>query len=51
MMGTATGNDGNNCNEDNGKAISVKDTKNYFNHESHDGDSENGTPYETEKQL
>ncbi|HEY7570576.1 MAG TPA: hypothetical protein VH796_04325 [Nitrososphaeraceae archaeon] len=34
----------NDANDDNGKVIPFKHTKKYFNHESHDGDSENDTP-------
>ena len=32
-------------NDGNGEVISLKHTKKYFNHESHDGDSENDTPF------
>jgi hypothetical protein len=38
-----SGNDGNDNN--NGEVIPFKHTKKYFNHESHDGDSENDTPF------
>ena len=32
-------------NDGNGEDIPLKHTKKYFNHESHDGDSENDTPF------
>ena len=32
-------------NDGNGEVIPLKHTKKYFNHESHDGDSENDTPF------
>jgi hypothetical protein len=35
----------NDGNGDNGEVIPFKHTKKYFNHESHDGDSENDTPF------
>jgi len=40
----ATEDEVNDCNERKGKAISVKDTKKYFSHESHERDSESDTP-------
>jgi hypothetical protein len=36
---------GNDNGNDNNEAIPFKHTKKYFNHESHDGDSENDTPF------
>lgn len=35
----------NDGNDNNGEVIPFKHTKKYFNHESHDGDSENDTPF------
>jgi hypothetical protein len=36
---------GNNGNDNNAEVIPFKHTKKIFNHESHDGDSENDTPF------